>query len=92
MKGAIWEFWFFGLIGAVITIIIFFSFTPFINQLTDSVSAIGNFSQAPNINVSFHEALERNTTLWNLWPLAGLGLIFLIFFIGASEDRDNRRL
>lgn len=91
MKGAVWEFWLFGLIGAILTIIIFYSFTPFINQLTDSASAIGNFNNTA-LNDTFQTALIRNTTLWNLWPLAALGLIFLLFYIGASEDKDNRRL
>lgn len=91
MKGAVWQFWIFGTVAFFIAIMIYFTMTPFFNTLTDVARTTGNFTTT-GVNISFHNMLTRNANLWNLWPIAVGALVYLIFFVAASEEDELQRV
>ena len=91
MRGAMWEFWIFGTVAAFIALMIWMPLTPFFNLFTAEAARMGSFAD-PTINTSFHNTLTYNTNLWNLWPIAIVAMVFLLFFIAASGDDELEQL
>lgn len=91
MKGAVWSFWIFGTVAFFIAILIYFTMTPFLNTLTDVVRTTGNFTTT-GVNTSFHNMIEYNSNLWNLWPIAVGAIVYLIFFVAASEEDELQKV
>jgi len=86
----IWEYWLYGLVALFLTVTVFFTTTPFINELTDSSDAVADFSDAAT-NTSFNNLIEHTSNMWNLWPVAAGALILLIIFYFASEENEYER-
>jgi hypothetical protein len=84
-RGAVWEFWIFGMVAGFIGILVYFTMTPFLNRLISDASTIGNFTTT-TVNTSFHNTLTYVSNLWDLWPIAILAIVFLLFFIASSEE------
>ncbi len=77
----------FGLIAAFIAVMAFYTFTPFIEQLTDSAKANTNFTAT--INASATDTYETLQIYWGMWPVAMIALVMLIWFIAASDDEQR---
>jgi len=83
----IWENWIWGLVAAFIIILIFYTFTPFINQLNTEAATNANFSHTTT-NTSYHNLLGYVSNIWDLWPIAAMVVAFLLLFYFTGEDDD----
>ena len=89
MKGAVWEFWILGTVAVFIAILIFYTFTPMLNMLTDTATT--HTFTTPAVNTSFHNMLDYNMNLWNLWPIAVGVVVFLIIFAVSGDEEEFKR-
>lgn len=85
MKGDVWEGWIYGMIAFMIIIVVYFATTPFINVFHTTMGNTGNYS-TPTTNTSFHNLIQHGQNLWNLWPIAGASIIFILLFYFAEDD------
>ena len=86
-----WESWFYILAVVFMVIVMFFTMTPFMNTITDTVDTVGNFTHTAT-NTSYHNMLENVSVMWNLWPVAAVSLALIMLFYFASEESEQGRI
>ena len=86
-----WESWFYILAVVFMVIVMFFTMTPFMNTITDTVDTVGNFTHTAT-NTSYHNMLENVSVMWNLWPVAAVSLALIMLFYFASEESEQARI
>lgn len=84
-----WQAWFYLSITLIIVVVVFYSTTPFVLDYTTETYRIGNFTHTAT-NTSFHNLIDYNKQMWNLWPLAAFVVVLLMLFYVASGDEDER--
>jgi len=85
MKGSMWEFMVYGTVLIVVAIFSWMLLTPFFNGFALTMGETGNFTNAAT-NTSYHNLIDYNNNMWNMWPIVAVLVVFIFFFVVSHDD------
>ena len=80
------DYWVYGLIGLFLTIVVFTSMTPAMNEFYAATNLF-NFDHAAT-NTSLTLLKTYNENMWNAWPIVAGVIVFIVIFYFAAESGE----
>ena len=77
------DYWVYGLIGLFLTIVVFFTMTPAMNEFVDATNLFNFAHTATNTSLTRLKMYVNN--MWNAWPIVAGAIVFIIIFYFAAE-------